>query len=81
MNLPQQLKSAWWLVGYYITMLIISYFGSFGGGKGYLDNPVDLILIAIVSLAIFFWAKYTGLPKAMIDSDDETPEEKVETSH
>lgn len=84
-KLPQQLKSAWWLVGYYISMLIISYFGSFGGGKGYLDNPADLILIAIVSLAIFFWAKYTGLPKAMIDSDDETPEEttkeKVETSH
>ncbi|UNL82886.1 APC family permease [Priestia koreensis] len=77
-KLPQQLKSSWWLVGYYIVMLIISYIGSFGGGKGLIDTPVDLIIIAIVSLAIFFWAKYSGLPKAMIDNDDESPEEHAE---
>ena len=66
----QQLKSAWWLVAYYIIMLVISYLGSFGGGQGVLSNPLDLILIALVSLGIFYWAKYTGLPKAVIDTDD-----------
>lgn len=65
----QQLKSAWWLVAYYIIMLVISYLGSFGGGQGVLSNPLDLILIALVSIGIFYWAKYTGLPKAVIDTD------------
>ncbi len=51
-------------------MLVISYLGSFGGGQGVLSNPLDLILIALVSLGIFYWAKYTGLPKAVIDTDD-----------
>lgn len=50
-------------------MLIFSYLGSFGHGLGIISNPLDLILIAIGSLGIYYWAKYTGLPKAMIDSD------------
>ncbi|MBS2969207.1 APC family permease [Metabacillus sp. KIGAM252] len=70
-SLPQQLKSSWWLIGYYVMMLVFSYTGSFGGGLGILSNPLDLILIAIGSLGIFYWAKYSGLPEALID-DDET---------
>lgn len=50
-------------------MLIFSYIGSFGHGLGIISNPVDLILVAIGSLAIYYWAKYTGLPKAAIDYD------------
>lgn len=68
-SLAQQLKSAWWLIGFYIMMLIFSYIGSFGHGLGIISNPVDLILVAIGSLAIYYWAKYTGLPKAAIDYD------------
>jgi hypothetical protein len=70
-SLAQQIKSSWWLIVYYVMMLIISYIGSFGGGKGILSNPWDLIIIAIGALAIYFWAKYSGLPKAIIDNDDE----------
>lgn len=33
-SLAQQLKSAWWLIGFYIMMLIFSYIGSFGHGLG-----------------------------------------------
>lgn len=68
-SLAQRLKSAWWLIGFYIMMLIFSYIGSFGHGLGIISNPVDLILVAIGSLAIYYWAKYTGLPKAAIDYD------------
>lgn len=68
-SIRQQLKSAWWIVGFYVMMLIFSYLGSFGHGLGIISNPLDLILIAIGSLGIYYWAKYTGLPKAIIDSD------------
>ncbi len=30
-SFAQQLKSSWWLVFYYVTMIIISYLGTFGG--------------------------------------------------
>jgi amino acid transporter len=69
-SFAQQLKSAWWLIAYYVMMLLFCYFGSFGGGLGVLKDPYDLILIAIGALAIYYWAKYTGLPKAIIDHDE-----------
>ncbi len=69
-SLAQQLKSTWWLVAYYVVMIIISYLGSFGGGLGVLGNPLDLFLIAVISLMIYYWAKHSGLPKAIIDEDD-----------
>ena len=75
-SLRQQIKSTWWLVAYYIIMLFISYIGSFGGGKGLIDTPVDLIIIAVVSLGIYYWAKYTGLPKALIDYDHHPEQEE-----
>lgn len=70
----QQLKSAWWLVGYYIILLIFSYLGSFGNGLGLLKTPVDLTLIAVCSIAVFYWAKYTALPEAVIDYDEKKEE-------
>ncbi|EIT85676.1 amino acid permease [Fictibacillus macauensis ZFHKF-1] len=74
-SLKQQIKSSLWLVVYYIIMLIISFAGSFSGGREYISNPLDLVIIAIVSLLIYFWAKYSGLPKAIIDSDHDAPVE------
>ncbi|MBY6087548.1 hypothetical protein KUV92_14680 [Priestia flexa] len=51
-------------------MIIISYLGSFGGELGVLGNPLDLFLSAVISLIIYYWAKHSGLPKAIIDEDD-----------
>lgn len=51
-------------------LLILSFLGSFGNGLGLLRTPVDLILIALGSIAVFYWAKYTALPKAVIDYDE-----------
>ena len=73
-SFAQQLKSSWWIVGYYVMLLILSYLGSFGNGVGLLRTPVDLILIAAGSIAVFYWAKYTALPKAVIDYDEKKEE-------
>lgn len=73
-SFAQQLKSSWWIVGYYVMLLILSFLGSFGNGLGLLRTPVDLILIALGSIAVFYWAKYTALPKAVIDYDEKKEE-------
>ena len=64
-SLQQQIRSALWLVGYYVLTLIISYLGSFGG-KGVLTSPWDVIAMAAVSLVCYYWAMKTCLPTANI---------------
>lgn len=73
----QQLKSSWWLVFYCLFMMIISYFGSFGG-KGLLKNPWDLMVVGAIALTAYYWSIYTSLPKALIDYDD-VEEEEIST--
>jgi amino acid transporter len=72
-SFAQQIKSSWWLVFYYSTMIIISYLGLFGG-IGALKHPLDIVFVAIISLIAYYWGTYTGLPKAIFDDDE------VETS-
>ncbi|MGG3641123.1 APC family permease [Bacillus gobiensis] len=76
-SLAQQIKSAWWILVYYVMMMIISYLGTFGGGIGVLSNPLDLFVITVGSLAIYYWAKYSGLPKAIIDKDHSNEDDEV----
>lgn len=64
-SLQQQIRSALWLVGYYVLTLIISYLGSFGG-KGVLTSPWDVTAMAVVSLVCYYWAMKTCLPTANI---------------
>lgn len=64
-SLQQQIKSAMWLIGYYVMTLIISYLGSFGG-KGILTSPADVLLMTAVALGCYYWAMMTCLPKANI---------------
>jgi amino acid transporter len=68
---PLQWKSAQWLLPYLIGMGIISWQGQFSGEK-YNSPPVntghiafwwDILLVAAFSLAIYYWALYTGLPR------------------
>jgi hypothetical protein len=49
-----------------------------GGGLGLLKDPWNLLIIAIVALVIYYWAKHSGLPKAIIDNDDHEHEETEE---
>ena len=68
---PLDWKSAVWLPVYLIGMGIISWQGQFSGGA--VAAPVntnhipfwwDMVVVAVFSLVIYFWAMATRLPKA-----------------
>ena len=70
----QQLKSSYWLIGYYVMMFVMSYLGTFGkgiwgGGAGIIHGPWDQILVIIFSIGAFYWGVKAGLPKADLDED------------
>jgi len=67
---PIQWKSALWLPVWLIGLGIISWQGQYDGGS--VLAPVntnnipfwwDIVVVAVFSLAIYFWAMYTKLPK------------------
>jgi amino acid transporter len=67
---PLDWKSAQWLPVYLIGMGIISWQGQFSGGAvkgplntGHLHFGIDMLVVAIFSLVIYYWAQATKLPK------------------
>ena len=67
----QQVKSSLWLIGFYVMTIGISYLGSFGGIEA-LKTPWDVVVMSIMSLGVYYWGVYTGLPKANLT---EAPDE------
>lgn len=59
---PLHGKHAWWLLPYFGSMALFSYYGNFGGGKGVLPFGMDMVYIAIFSVVIFFIAISQRLP-------------------
>lgn len=60
-NFGQQLRAAVWMILYLPTIALISWAGSpLFGGKGYLPNGVDLIIVAVVGLLFFYWGVCSG---------------------
>ena len=51
-----QILQNWWLIVYVLGLGILSYYGSFGGGKNVLTFGYDFLVIAIFSLIIFILA-------------------------
>jgi amino acid transporter len=67
---PLDWKSAQWLPVYLIGMGIISWQGTFSGGAvaaplptGHLHFGIDMLVVAIFSLIIYYWAQATKLPR------------------
>jgi amino acid transporter len=67
---PLDWKSAQWLPVYLIGMGIISWLGQYSGGA--VAAPLntktipfwwDMLVVAVFSLAIYYWAMYTRLPR------------------
>ncbi|OLZ11595.1 APC family permease [Sulfobacillus thermosulfidooxidans] len=62
----QSVKSAAWLIVFLLFMLVMSYVGSgiFGSpanhGKGIIPYPWDLVVVALFSLAFYYWGVQSG---------------------
>ena len=51
---PLHGKHAWWLIIYFGGLALFSYYGNFGGGKGFLPFGMDMVYVAIFSIVVFF---------------------------
>ena len=72
LSLREQVRASAWLVAFYVAMIVLSYFGGFGG-TGQLAHPYDTAVVAIVSLTIYYWGARTGVPSAKLQlADDES---------
>ncbi len=67
---PLDWKSAQWLAPYLIGMGIISWLGQYSGGAvaapvntGTIPVWWDMLVVALFSLVIYYWAMYARLPK------------------
>ncbi|MFF7277429.1 amino acid permease [Streptomyces griseorubiginosus] len=60
-------KAAQWLPVYLVGMGLISWQGGFGGGSGRIALWWDILLIAVFSLVIYYWARATASPAAEIE--------------
>jgi hypothetical protein len=57
----KQLKGAWWLVFYLISLAIVSRIGSAKfGGLDYLHYGWDLVVVAVIGLVFYLWGVKSG---------------------
>ncbi|HEX7370189.1 MAG TPA: APC family permease [Rhodanobacteraceae bacterium] len=57
----RQLDGAWWLIVYLPVIAIISWAGSKTfGGRGYLPYGWDLVVVALLGVAFYFWGLKCG---------------------
>jgi hypothetical protein len=78
-SLAQQVKSSWWLVSYYVIIIVLSYLGSFDG-INLIKSPWDQLLVALVSVGIYYWGGRSALPEPIVDEDEVEEEEPVEAA-
>lgn len=57
----RQMKGAWWLVCYLVTLAVVSYIGSPQfGGTGVIPYGWDLVVVALIGLGYFVWGASAG---------------------
>jgi amino acid transporter len=69
-SLAQQVKSSLWLIAFYALIMLFSWLGSFGG-SGVIAHPWDTVIVAVMSLGIYYWGERTCLPQANFTGDEE----------
>ncbi len=57
--LTDDIKAGAWLVAYLLLLVLFSGIGSFGG-QGWIGQPWDSIIVAMVSVGIYLWAVRVG---------------------
>lgn len=72
---PLDLRYTLWLWPYLVGTAVISYLGQYGGGIALIPLWIDIAVVVVFSLAIFFWAvasvRPIGQVRASIDGDKE----------
>ncbi len=61
-------KSAQWLPVYLAGLGLITYLGSYNGGRNVLKLGPDFAVVLAFSLIIYYWARATALPAAETDA-------------
>lgn len=64
----QEWRSAWWIFPYFIALTLISYLGTFSGGKNIIPFGLDFVVIAVLTLAIFYFvlkSRHTNTEKSI----------------
>ncbi|MBU9827233.1 APC family permease [Rahnella aquatilis] len=73
-HFKRDVRSAWWLLAYYVAIFILSYFGTYGG-TGTISSPLDMVLVVVVTLVCYYWGVASGHEKLEIppDMEEEDP--------
>lgn len=58
--LAAELRTGAWLVVYLVALTLLSWLGTFEG-SGRLPAPYDSLTVAVLALAVFFWAVRSGV--------------------
>jgi hypothetical protein len=58
-TLVTELRDGAWLVVYLLVLTLLAWLGGFSGA-GYLRAPYDSVVVALVSLAVFWWGVRSG---------------------
>ncbi|MCL6516282.1 APC family permease [Alicyclobacillus sp.] len=66
----QQVRSALWLVVYEAGMMLLSYLGTFDGGRGVLGAPWDQVAVVAWSLVTYIWGVRSALVRPVFDEDE-----------
>lgn len=77
----KQIKAGYWLIAFVASFFPISFFGSFGvyepNGKAVLPFPWDTVIAALMGLAVYFYAVYSGYKTPEIENLIATNKEEI----
>jgi hypothetical protein len=54
-----------WLIVFYALIMLFSWLGSFGGTNE-IAHPWDTVLVAVMSLGIYYWGARSCLPRLIL---------------
>ena len=65
-EVKKEINAGWWIIGFFLAIYLLSYFGSFGLNP-VIQFPYDTIVAAIVILAFHYWAVHSGFRTEAIE--------------
>jgi amino acid transporter len=65
-NALGMLRSAFWIGPWILGAVVIGALGRYGGGREWLPAWIDLLVVIVFSLAIFYWAVAQAMPRERV---------------